>query len=245
MAIQKDTGIVLRVFDIRRSSKIASIYTRRFGKISGLFKGFYTHPDYFITSLDCFTVNELVFYERPNELWLVSAAYLRKDFSFSQDLDKYFTASNIAEFVDKNLALHKPQEEIYNLLYQSLSALQQTPSHRILFAFKVKILRCLGISPVLNQCSVCKKDLVGAYFFSLKSGGVVCDKCAGGGDNTIMKISSQTLKIIEFIKTKPFAECLRLNISPGTQKDLFALLDKFTEYHLGTKIKSNTLLPYA
>ncbi len=245
MGIQKDTGIVLRTFDLRRTSRIAVIYTRRFGKISGLFKGFYTHPDYFITSLDVFTVNEFVFYERPSELWLVSAAYLLKDFSFSFSiLNKYILASNMAEFIDKTFPLHKPDHETYNLLYKSLSAIEEKPVDRAFFAFRVKVLKQLGIEPVLSQCAVCKKSLAGEYFFSLKSGGFVCRKCAFSQGNTI-RISGQAAKIIEFIQHRPFEECLRLNLGPAAKKEVFSLLDKFTGYHLEAKIISNKLLPYA
>ncbi|HEC68800.1 MAG TPA: DNA repair protein RecO, partial [Candidatus Omnitrophica bacterium] len=74
MAIIKDKGFILRTFDFRETSKIVHIFTKKLGKVHGVLKGFRRGKKEFTTSLDSFSLNEFIFYQSRNPLWLVSSA---------------------------------------------------------------------------------------------------------------------------------------------------------------------------
>ena len=95
MAIHKTESIVLRKRDFRETSLIVDFYTRDFCKLSGLLKGIRTDPNKFASTLEPFTLCEIIFYEKRNsDLHLVSQAYTRNNFDpIRQSITKVGTAS--------------------------------------------------------------------------------------------------------------------------------------------------------
>ncbi|MCK4520024.1 MAG: DNA repair protein RecO, partial [Candidatus Omnitrophica bacterium] len=92
--IQKDLGFVLRRYNFRETSLITTLYTYRFGKIRGIFKGFYTSKKEFSSPLDVFSLNEFVFYPKKSEIWLISHVDLVSDFPYlREDMAKAKTSA--------------------------------------------------------------------------------------------------------------------------------------------------------
>lgn len=55
-------GIVLKTFDFRETSRIATFFTKEYGKIKGVLKGIRKDMKKFGSSVDRFSVNHLVYY---------------------------------------------------------------------------------------------------------------------------------------------------------------------------------------
>ena len=71
--IVKTEGIVLKTFDFRETSRIATFFTRDFGKVKGVLKGIRKDPKKFGSSIEKFSVNDIVYYQyRNNDIHLVS-----------------------------------------------------------------------------------------------------------------------------------------------------------------------------
>ncbi len=245
MGIQKDLGIVLAHFDFRETSRIATIYTKRFGKITGLFKGFYRHPDYFISTLDVFSLNEFIFYEKADEIWLVSSAYLLDDFSaIRSDFKKNIFAGFLIHCANQISPLHQPHPDFFNLLTETLGFLKTRLPAELHPIFLLKVFLCLGIQPLLSACIVCKEECTGEFLFSIRSGGVVCLKCAQQLSGTL-HISGELFKVIEFILKNDFSACLRLRMSPKTSEELRMIIEQFLEYHTDINLSFERLLCYA
>lgn len=82
MSIHKTEAIIINKFDFRETSVIANFYTRDFGKISGILKGIRQEPKKFASSLEPFSLNEIIFYRKRNStLHLVSQCDIKNNFS--------------------------------------------------------------------------------------------------------------------------------------------------------------------
>ncbi|RKY41328.1 MAG: hypothetical protein DRP76_00065, partial [Candidatus Omnitrophota bacterium] len=66
--IAKDLGIVTKRVNFRETSVVVNIFTKNYGRISGILKGFYRGRKEFTSSLDIFTLNEVLFYPRRSSL---------------------------------------------------------------------------------------------------------------------------------------------------------------------------------
>src|SRR4029077_16102831 len=78
--IVKTEGIVLKTFDFRETSRIAAFFTRDFGKVKGVLKGIRRDPGKFGSSVEKFSLNDIVYYQyRNSDIHLVSHCDM-KDF---------------------------------------------------------------------------------------------------------------------------------------------------------------------
>jgi len=134
--IEKDLGFVLRRYNFRETSLITTLYTSRFGKIRGIFKGFYTFKKEFSSSLDIFTLNEFIFYPKKSEIWLISHADLVSDFSYlREDLPKAKVVAIMLNLLDKTMLLWDRNLEIFNLINDCLNCLRQESEVKIFMYF--------------------------------------------------------------------------------------------------------------
>ena len=100
--IVKTEAIVLKSFDFRETSRIATFFTRDYGKVSGVLKGIRKDYRKFGSSVERFSVNDIVYYQyRNSDLHLISQCDLKAFFyPVRQDLKKSLAASYISELVN-------------------------------------------------------------------------------------------------------------------------------------------------
>ncbi|MFC1599214.1 DNA repair protein RecO [Candidatus Omnitrophota bacterium] len=238
MGIKKDIGFTLKAFDFRETSKIVHIFTKNNGKIHGLFKGLRAGKKNFTTSLDSFSLNELIFYESKNEMWLVSSADMIDNFSFlKENVEKNIIASYIVELVDKINPLHLPSIKVFNLVNDSLRGLEDNIHKKVIYIFQIRILEISGFRPHLTACVRCSKEVEKKAFFSINLGGVLCASCLSY-DKLAKELSPDVIASLKYIQNNDFRLSLRLNLSPLTQRVILEILEEFLGYHLDTRLKS-------
>src|SRR5208283_1453149 len=124
--IVKTEGIVLKTFDFRETSRIATFFTRDFGKVKGVLKGIRRDPQKFGSSVEKFSVNDIVYYQyRNTELHLVSHCDMKDFFSgLRGDLERMTAASYAAELIDTLMPPEEENPEIYRLMQSFFKSLQ-------------------------------------------------------------------------------------------------------------------------
>jgi len=230
--IDKDLGFIMKRVNFRETSLLASIYTMKFGKIQGLFKGFYTNKKEFSSSLDIFTLNEFVLYPRKSEIWLISYADLIEGYDFLRaDLDKNSIAAMFIRAVDKYIILPHANPQVFFLLKYSLESLKSYNSGRLIYIFMIKFLSICGFKPEFNLCIECHHPYSDEIYFSVSSGGIICDKCRFK-EKDAHPISLETSSTIGYIQRSSFPQVLRINPGKACQEEMIFILRKFCEYHL-------------
>ena len=172
--IVKDLGIIIKRTNFRETSVLVNIFTKNHGKISGILKGFYRGKKEFTSSLDIFTLNEILFYPTRG-LSLISSIDLLKEFPYLYtDYNKAFIAAKFIKAIDKLLPYEEKNKEIFSLIYLSLSALRDFSPQKVFYVFFIKFLNFSGLKPNFTSCSKCGKSVNKIRFFDAYGGCIVC-----------------------------------------------------------------------
>lgn len=243
--IEKDQGFIIRRHNFRNTSVIANIYTKRFGKIAGIFKGFYTQKKEFSSPLEIFTLNEFVFYPKSREIWLVSFADLTRDYAFlKKDINKSMTAGIFFSLLDKVMQAWDPNPQVFDLLEGSLLLLEKGDARKALYIFLIKFLTYSGFQPQLSACINCHQSLDEALCFSVSRGGLLCKRCSLTASDAY-RISRETSSSLLYIQGADLSLVDRLNPSQSCQIEMFSIIEQFLNYHLnldfGSRLPLNSL----
>ncbi len=240
-------GIVLKSFDFRETSRIATFLTKDFGKVKGVLKGIRKTPGKFGTSLDRFSVNDIVYYQyRNSDIHLVSQCDMKEFFNgFRQDLKRLTAASYASELLDTLVMAEEENQEVYVLMQNFLNSLQTVEDiNKLIHIFQIKILLLSGFRPHLDSCVRCQKKIAGQANFSLPWGGLVCASCKPPalGAGSVVSITKGTVASIMHIEESPWQVVLRLGLSERIKKELKYVLNHFLVFHLERHLRSTKYL---
>ncbi len=240
MAIIQTEGIVLKAFDLRETSKIAVFFTRDHGRVSGVLKGIRKDPRKFGSSLERFSVNDIVYYQyRHSDLHLVSQCDMRSFFlPIRQDLKKSLAASYMMELIALIMPAELPNEQIYGLMIDCLNDLETAKDiDRLIRLFQGKVLFFSGFRPHLDACVQCKKKVHGQAYFSMHGGGLVCGSCVTSARSQ-HPIAPGTIATILHVERTRWPDCHRLRLTEPVRRELKYILNNFLIFHLGKRVRS-------
>jgi len=242
--IVKTEGIVLKSFDFRETSRIATFFTRDFGKVKGVLKGIRKDPRKFGSNVEKFSLNDIVYYQyRNSDLHLVSHCDMKDFYSgLRQDLERMTAASYATELIDTLMPVEEQNLEIYDLMQAFLKSLQTTTDvSKLVQTFQIKILSLSGFKPHLETCVRCSKHVADTPRFSLRLGGLLCGVCKdSAGEAT--PISLGAVASILHIQKNNWDASLRLGMAPFIKKELKYVLNHFLVFHLERHLRSTRFL---
>ncbi len=239
MAIIKTEAIVLKRYDLRETSLLATFFTQDFGKVTGELKGIRADPKKFASPLEVFSHNEIIFYQKRNSsVHLVSQCDLINGFTaIKQNMAAITCASVIVELLDGIMAQEDKNAEVFSLVISALSELSGANAEKIMTVFKIKLLSLSGFKPHLDSCVSCGASVINQPEFSLKLGGLLCPKC-NSKDNSARSIFKGTIATILHIERNDLKSNLSLGMNPQIKKELDLVLNSFLNFHLGRDLKS-------
>ncbi len=239
MIVQTE-GIVLKTFDFRETSRIATFFTKDYGKVKGVLKGIRKDPKKFGSHIDKFSVNDLVYYQsRNSDLHLISQCDLKEYFfPVRQDYKRSLAANYALELVNMIMPVEEENKDIYAMLRQYLQSLGDIADiDKLVHAFQIKTLLFSGFRPHLDCCVKCEKKVHARAQFSLRSGGLICGECPIDELNATT-ISQGAVASILYIEKSDWEKCLRLGLTPSVKKELKYILNHFLVYHLERQLKT-------
>jgi len=238
--ILKTEAIVLKTFDFRETSKIAVFFSRDYGKVKGVMKGIRKDSRKFGSSVDKFSVNDIVYYSHRNsDLHLISQCDL-KEFFFPvrKDIKRSLAAQYILDLVDAMMPVEQQNQEVYQLMLDSLKSLEDIVDvNKLVHIFQIKILNYSGFKPHLDSCLICDKKILSKVRFSARLGGLICSQCQDN-DASASSISPGTVASLLHIERNPWQGCLRLGLTAPVQKELKYILNNFLVFHLERQLKT-------
>ncbi len=194
MSSEKALALVLRTTDWSETSRIATLWTREFGKVRALAKGGRRLKSSFENALDLLTVCSIVFLRKSSgSLDLLTEALVVRRFPrLRTDLAALYAAYYVAELLADWTEDYDPHPSLFEEVLATLEDLGtfppegagpdpwREPGPRIL-RFEMVLLRELGYSPVLDLCAVCEGPVeASGLAFSAAAGGLVCRRCQPG-----------------------------------------------------------------
>ena len=205
--IVKTEAIVLRSMKYNETSKIVTLYSKEFGKISCIAKGARSAKNKFGSSMEPLTHSLVVLYKKEHrDLHLISQCDTLKTFkNIGKDLDLLTIGFAIAEFLYHIAHNEERNELLFNLIIESLNALDAKPKTPMihLHTFRLRTAILFGYSPALNFCAVCGKELLGGigeyrYVFQIAHGAVFCNTCMSPEGTSSAGLSSQQVMAYGF-----------------------------------------------
>lgn len=186
MPAERALALVIRGTDWSETSRIATLWTREFGKVRALAKGGRRLKSSFEVAFDLLSVVEVMFLRKAHGgLDLLTEATLRERFpQLRTDLRALYCGYYFAELLADGTFDYDPHPALFDATLESLRSLgkpDRDPAAAI-SAFELVWLRELGYSPRLEDCAVCGAAVESAARvpFSIAAGGVVCPNCSAG-----------------------------------------------------------------
>jgi len=237
MSAEKALAIVLRTVEFSESSLVVTLFTREFGKISGLAKGARRLKGPFESALDLLAQCRIVFLRKSSDALdlLTEAKLLRRFRPAGRDLSSLYAGYYVAELLDELTDAYDPHPELFDLADETLAALAAgDPVARLVVRFELGALRILGHLPALQWCAECGTPVppAGRLAFGQIQGGVLCDECRQG-KRQVMSVSAAVIRTMAHLADPQRAAWRRLEIDARTAGELRGVLNHYMTSLLG------------
>jgi DNA repair protein RecO (recombination protein O) len=208
-------ALVLRCRKYREADGLLVLLTRDRGKINAVAKGIFKPASSLRGGVQTLTLNAMQLYAGKTLHTVTQSECLDAFLTLKDHLEAMLAASCWAEMLEALLPEEAPDEAVYALALKGLYALAMKPEPLIRRGLEIQLIDVLGFGPVLDRCADCQRLCLGKgpVFFSLESGGLVCERCKKAGALPISPEAAalwRTLGSINFskmgrIKGRPLA----------------------------------------
>ncbi len=243
MAADKATALVLRTTDWSETSRIATLWTREFGKVRVLAKGGRRLKSNFESSLDLLTVCCIVLLRKSSgSLDLLTEAQVVKRFPrLRTDLSALYAGYYVAELLTDWTEDYDPHPCLFDEALATLEVLGTpgvTPGPR-LARFELVLLRELGYSPALEACAVCGEPIAEPNLaFSAAAGGMICPACQPRQRDR-RRLAPATWRALQALHSS--GEAWQQQWDSAVRAEIRQVLGHYVTYLLGRRPR---LLPY-
>jgi DNA repair protein RecO (recombination protein O) len=239
---ERATALVVRTTDWSETSRIATLWSREFGKLRVLAKGGRRLNSNFEAALDLLSVcNVVVLRKSSGGLDLLTEAQVAERFpKLRTAMPALYAGYYIAELLSDGTEEVDPHPALFDATLAALrdlgdADLQLGPR---LVAYELTWLHELGYSPALDACAACGRDVESRPAFSAAAGGVVCATCAPT-QRERRAITPAALKALRTLGRE--ADAWRAPWGPAVRAELRQVLGQYITYRLGRRLRT---LPY-
>jgi DNA repair protein RecO (recombination protein O) len=179
---EKTDAIVIRLADFSNTSRVVTLFTRGFGKVSAIAKGGKRLKGPFDTALDLLSESAVVFLRKSSSaLDILTEARLKLRFRPNPaNLASFYAGCYIADLLANLTIEDDPHPLLYDAAAQALRQFMELADYRpSLLRFELVMLREIGHLPALDECIQCGGllDSQGLFSFWVAQGGLLCPQC--------------------------------------------------------------------
>lgn len=174
---------------------------------------------------------------------LTQSALLHSYVQLRADLTRISAAYYATELVDRLIEEDDENQLAFELLVETLGALDSTPTiDLVLRSFELRLLGFAGYRPRFYHCANCQETLTeAARRFSPHVGGMLCQRCESA-DRRALTVSLNAFKLLRFLQTQPLDAIEQLNSSPAVRAEVETLLRAYVRQVLERDLKSVAFL---
>lgn len=236
MGINKAEAIILHGRKQGETSKVLTVYSREFGKMSVMAKGSRGVKSKYLGALEPFNHVALVFYQKEGRQmqYLSDAAIVAPFTSLHAQLGKMALAAVACEIVDKNEEDDHAHPELFHLLLDTLRALEtgQLGLRNIIRAFQLQYIAMSGFEPELEHCHFCQKTAVDEMnFFSIERGLYNCNDC-GKISEAGLPVSGYVLELLRWLGKTPVLHAAQAQVAKTVGEEIDAILLNYMRIHI-------------
>ena len=239
--LQKCEGIVLRTTDYGETNKIVTLYTREWGKIGVMARGAKKPKSRLSAITQPFTYGFFLLQNGRGLGNMQQGEIITPLRAIKEDIFLTAYASYVVELTDKSTDEKKTNPFIFELLYQTLTYLNEGYDPEILKnIYEMKMLPVLGLYPILNQCAICG-DKEGLFSFSIREGGIICHRCLTK-DPYHLKVSSATIKLLRIFYFFDLHRLGNISVKVETKAELKKVIDTYYNEYSGLFLKTKKFI---
>jgi len=250
MSSYKAKAVILKSYKLGESDKIIKLYSSDNGVISAVAKGVRKIKSKFGGRLELFNLVDLEIAKGRN-LDIINQVEIIKSFkNISDDFYKFMFCELFSEIVLKTQSGGGPSTALFKLLYVCLNEINNLEYEdsaslkKIACFFGVKFIKIIGYSPLLKSCCRCNLDMRNLYSFhkgsipfSIKLGGILCERCASLVENVI-KLDISSYRFLSDLVNLKIENFRNMEVNPQALKKVYQLVESYIIYHTDCKIKS-------
>jgi DNA repair protein RecO (recombination protein O) len=238
---EKSLALVIRTTDWSETSRIATLWTRDFGKVRVLAKGGRRLKSNFEIALDLLTVGSMVFLRKSSGgLDLLTEAQVVERFPhLRSDLRALYAGYYIAELLSDWTQDYDPHPALFDAAVSALRDFADGSRLGLRLAgFELAMIREFGYRPILGACAECGSGLEGERLaFSPAIGGMLCRACQPRHRERVpLSANGWRLLVTLGEPGEPWRDA-----PPGAAGEVRRLLGQYITYLLG---RPPRLLPY-
>lgn len=245
--IIKTEAIVLKSMRYRDTSKIVTLYSRRFGKIKGIAKGARDVKNKFGAALEPMTVASVVLYKKEHrDIQLISQCDIVHRFKrINTDMDRMAVALSVLEIVYQVTHDEEENQPLYSLIVHTLEAIDRVEKNveNLFYAFEIRLASLFGYAISFDKCLKCRNSIrfglsTGSFLFDIGKGGLWCPECVRTherGDfmsGSKVLISAQAAKLLERLSQAQLDSVHTLDDSKAVGNEVDEVLRLYLRYHL-------------
>jgi DNA repair protein RecO (recombination protein O) len=235
MAISKADALVLHSKKQGETSKIVTLYTKEFGKLTAMAKGSRGLKSKYLGALETFNYIDVVFYKKEGRgmQYLSQASILAPFQDIHTTLGKMALAAIPCEIINRGEEENHSHPKVFALLLGALTSLEQNKKNlrNIVRAFQMQYAALAGFEPALDSCQLCGKEQAETFnFFSLDSGHYACLQCGDIGDT--IKLSKEALLFLRWFLKSPIENTATVAINPDVGNECDSFLYGYLRAHI-------------
>lgn len=241
MSIVKANAIILHSKKQGETSKIVTLYTREFGRLTVMAKGSRGIKSKYLGVLETFNYVDVVFYKKEGRgmQYLSQASIIEPLQSIHARLGKMALASIPCEVIHRGEEENHSHPKLFTLLLDTLVAIDKNDKNlrNIVRTFMMRYLTFSGFEPTLGACHSCGRENLGdTSYFSLLNGAYNCDKCGPLEDS--INLSSQAMTYLRWFMKANVADATAIATSATVGKEC----DNFLYSYFRSQIESLSTL---
>ncbi len=242
--IKKCEAIVLRSIDYQDESKILTLYTREFGKLSAIAKGCRSPKSKYASAFELGSHIAVVLYKKTTrEVQNISEASLKTPFlGITASLERLRVMLQILELVRLATEEEEPQPKIFYLLLESLRQVDVAKKNfiNIFFFFQTHLVSLLGFKPSFTECVISGKDIMQELHAEdnrelvllPERGGVALRKEAERLALSGKPVSIQAFRWIQCLNETPLNSVENLYLQNALGDEVAQILDTYLRFHI-------------
>lgn len=216
----KVNGIIIAENNMGDFDKMLTILTPNLGKIGCSAKGSRRPKSLLLSGTQFLCFGEYMLFKGSETYTMNSCETIEMFYNIRTDLDKLTYASYITKIINDVTTENQNSFNTLKLFLNTLYMISETNKDLdfITSVFKIRILKILGFTPNVLECTSChsKEEL---KYFSIKDNGVKCTVC-GKQDTSALKLSDATRNAMIYILKSDPKKIFSFELSESCKKEL-------------------------
>lgn len=241
-----DEAIILHSRKFSETSKILTVYSLNYGKLSLLAKGARNPKSKFGATLEALNHSTLTIYKKSQrDLHLLSKAEttipLRR---LAEDYDRLTVGLAIAELVSVTQESEEVNIPIFRLLCSALELLNAASGNEyaLLVAFQIRLAEIMGFAPNFSICFETGEMVIpsdtGEFIFSITDGSVMVPEI--GQYREGFRFEPQTLQELQRLAVCTLAETFTISLTEQQKSQIHDFFAQYFGFHLDKRFHYRT-----